>query len=50
MFYGSNCNRKSKLSGLLTEPLNPRERGARGDLVWITCHSSTQERIEVRIL
>ena len=26
MFYGSNCDRKSKLSGLLTEPLNPREQ------------------------
>ena len=25
MFNGSNCARKSKLSGLLTEPLNPRE-------------------------
>ncbi len=24
MFNGSNCDRKSKLSGLLTEPLNPR--------------------------
>ena len=24
MFYGSNSNRKSKLSELLTEPLNPR--------------------------
>jgi len=24
MFYGSICDRKSKLSGLLTEPLNPR--------------------------
>ena len=25
MFYGSNSNRKSKLSELLTEPLNPRD-------------------------
>ena len=25
MFYGSNCDRKLKLFGLLTEPLNPRE-------------------------
>ena len=24
MFYGSNCNQKSQLSGILTEPLNPR--------------------------
>ena len=26
MFDGSNCDRKSQLSGILTEPLNPRER------------------------
>ena len=26
MFNGSNCDRKSRLSGILTEPLNPRER------------------------
>ena len=25
MFNGSNCNRKSQLSGILIEPLNPRE-------------------------
>ena len=25
MFNGSNCDRKSHLSGILTEPLNPRE-------------------------
>ena len=25
MFNGSNCNRKSQLSGILTEPLNPRD-------------------------
>ena len=24
MFNGSNCDRKSQLSGTLTEPLNPR--------------------------
>ena len=24
MFDGSNCDRKSHLSGILTEPLNPR--------------------------
>jgi len=24
MFNGSNCDRKSQLSGILTEPLNPR--------------------------
>ena len=24
MFNGSNCVRKSQLSGILTEPLNPR--------------------------
>ena len=24
MFRGSNCDRKSQLSGILTEPLNPR--------------------------
>ena len=24
MFNGSNCNRKTQLSGILTEPLNPR--------------------------
>jgi len=23
MFNGSNCDRKSQLSGILTEPLNP---------------------------
>ena len=26
MFNGSNCNRKSQLSEILTEPLNPRGR------------------------
>ena len=26
MHYGSNCDRKSQLSEILTEPLNPRER------------------------
>jgi len=25
MFNGSNCDRKSQLSGILTESLNPRE-------------------------
>ena len=25
MFNGSNCDRKSQLSGILTEPLNPRD-------------------------
>ena len=25
MFNGSNCDRKSQLSGILREPLNPRE-------------------------
>jgi len=25
MFNGSNCDRKSQLSRILTEPLNPRE-------------------------
>ena len=25
MFNGSNCDRKSQLSEILTEPLNPRE-------------------------
>jgi len=24
MYKGSNCDRKSQLSGILTEPLNPR--------------------------
>ena len=24
MFNGSNCDQKSQLSGILTEPLNPR--------------------------
>ena len=27
MFKGSNCDRKSQLSGILTEPLNPRAPG-----------------------
>jgi hypothetical protein len=26
MFNGSNCNRKSQLSEILTEPLNPRDK------------------------
>ena len=26
MFDWSNCDRKSQLSGILTEPLNPREQ------------------------
>ena len=30
MFNGSNCDRKSQLSGILTEPLNPRESLLRG--------------------
>ena len=25
MFNGSNCDRKSQLSGVSTEPLNPRD-------------------------
>ena len=25
MIYGSNCDRKSELSGILTKPINPRE-------------------------
>jgi len=25
MFNGPNCDRKSQLSGILTEPLNPRD-------------------------
>ena len=25
MFNGSNCDRKSQLSGVLAEPLNPRD-------------------------
>ena len=25
MYKGSNCNQKSQLSEILTEPLNPRE-------------------------
>ena len=25
MFNGSNCDRKSQFSGILTEPLNPRD-------------------------
>ena len=25
MFNGSDCGRKSQLSGILTEPLNPRD-------------------------
>ena len=29
MFNGLNCDRKSQLSGILTKPLNPRERGYR---------------------
>jgi len=29
MFNGSNCDRKSQLSGILTEPLNPRVTTAR---------------------
>ena len=28
MFNGSNCDRKAQLSGILTEPLNPREQTA----------------------
>ena len=27
MFNGSHCDRKSQLSGILTEPLNPRGSG-----------------------
>jgi len=27
MYKGSNCDHKSKLSEILTEPLNPREGG-----------------------
>jgi len=28
MFNGSNCDRKSQISGILTKPLNPRDLGA----------------------
>ena len=28
MFNGSNCDRKSQLSGILTEPLNSRLRNS----------------------
>ena len=44
MFYGSNCNRKSKLSGLLTEPLNPREGGA-GE-IWFGSRAIVQHKKE----
>ena len=27
MYNGSNCDRKPKLSNILTEPLNPRDPG-----------------------
>ena len=30
MFNGSNCDRKSQLSRILTEPLNPRGGGGFG--------------------
>ena len=32
MFNGSNCDQKSQLSGILTEPLNPCE-GRRGGVI-----------------
>ena len=32
MFNGSNCDRKSQLSGILTEPLNPR--GVSGKFIY----------------
>ena len=34
MFNGSNCDRKSQISWILTEPLNPRDVGQ------ITVHTS----------
>ena len=34
MLNGSNCDRKSQLSKILTEPLNPRD-------LWIAMKSST---------
>ena len=36
MFNGSNCDRKSQLSGILTEPLNPRVSGSKGHTVKIS--------------
>ena len=37
MFNGSNCDRKSQLSGILTEPLNPRSRDSLRSKELITC-------------
>ena len=33
MFNGSNCDQKSQLSGILTEPLNPAREGRRGGVI-----------------
>ena len=42
MFNRINCNRKSQLSGILTEPLNPREG--------YPCESSYGETLEIMLL
>ena len=34
MFNGSNCDRKSQLSSILTEPLNPREQADRFEITY----------------
>ena len=44
MFNGSNCDRKSQLSGILTEPLNPR------DLNFINLASYPTFSLQVEIL
>ena len=43
MFNGSNCDRKSQLSGILTEPLNPRVSGSKGHTVQWNCYKAISQ-------
>ena len=43
MFNGSNCDRKSQLSGILTEPLNPREEGHKQDRMYTIYIQDTRD-------
>ena len=47
MYNGSNCDRKPKLSDILTEPLNPRgevPRFSHFDVYWIQTYKLTDKQ------
>ena len=49
MFNGSNCDRKSQLSGILTEPLNPRGRCIKFTVFRLFTKYSTIEKNSAKI-